>query len=156
MNQPSELYSLLIPLREERLLVPRICVAEVIAFADTPELPEGDVPPWFVGTVEWSGRRVPVITLDANPDNTSDKRRGRRRIVIFHALTPVLSGRTYGILTQGFPQLVRVNRDVLTADPDYSPPPDRPILCRVRMIHEFPVIPDFEALEEMVAALPAS
>ena len=31
---PKELYSLLIPLRAERLLVPRMCVAEVIAFAD--------------------------------------------------------------------------------------------------------------------------
>ena len=156
MNQPNELYSLLIPLRGERLLVPRICVAEVIAFADTPDRPEGDVPPWFVGTVEWSGRRIPVITLDATPDQSSDKRRGRRRIVIFHALTPALSGRAYGMLTQGFPQLVRVNKDVLSADPDYSPPEDRPILCRVRMIHEYPVIPDFDKLEAMIAALPPS
>lgn len=153
MSQSNELYSLLIPLREERLLVPRICIAEVIAFADAPELPDAEVPPWFVGTVEWSGRRVPVVSLDAEVDGAGEKRRGRRRIVIFHALTPELKGRYYGILTQGFPQLVRVNRDVLSADPDYTPPADRPILCRVRMIHEFPVIPDFESLEQMIAAL---
>ncbi|MGD8808069.1 MAG: chemotaxis protein CheW [Gammaproteobacteria bacterium] len=155
MNQPNELYSLLIPLRQERLLVPRICVAEVIAFADTPERPEGDLPPWFVGTVEWSGRRIPVVTLDETSEPPSEKRRGRRRIVIFHALTPGLRGRAYGVLTQGFPQLVRVNKDVLSADPDYTRPDGRPILCRVRMIHEFPVIPDFDALEAMIAALPA-
>lgn len=153
MSQSNELYSLLIPLREERLLVPRICVAEVIAFADAPELPEGDVPDWLVGTVEWSGRRVPVVSLDAKRDAEPEKRRGRRRIVIFHALTPALKGRAYGIITQGFPQLVRVNRDVLSADPDYDPPADRPLLCRVRMIHDFPVIPDFEALESMIAGL---
>lgn len=153
MSQTNELYSLLIPLREERLLVPRICIAEVIAFADTPELPEGDLPSWFVGMVDWSGRRVPVVSLDTQLDATAEKRRGRRRIVIFHALTSELKGRYYGILTQGFPQLVRVNRDVLSADPDYSPQTDRPILCRVRMIHEYPVIPDFEALESMIAAL---
>lgn len=153
MSQSNELYSLLIPLREERLLVPRICIAEVIAFADAPEAPEGEAPEWFVGTVEWSGRRVPVVTLDAEPAAAPEKRRSRRRIVIFHALTPELKGRCYGILTQGFPQLVRVNRDVLSADPEYTPPTDRPILCRVRMIHEYPVIPDFEALESMIAAL---
>jgi chemosensory pili system protein ChpC len=152
-SQSNELYSLLIPLQEERLLVPRICVAEVIAFADAPELPEGDVPSWYVGTVEWSGRRVPVVSLDSAGNATSEKRRGRRRIVIFHALTPELKGRYYGVLTQGFPQLVRVNRDVLSADHDYTPPADRPILCRVRMIHEFPVIPDFETLEQQIAAL---
>ncbi len=156
MSQANELYSLLIPLRGERLLVPRICVAEVIAFADTPDQPEGDAPSWLVGTVEWSGRRIPVITLDSSPEKSAEKRRGRRRIVIFHALTPALSGRAYGVLTQGFPQLVRVNKDVLSADPDYSPPKDRPILCRVRMIHEYPVIPDFESLEAMIAELPLS
>ncbi|HMB72066.1 MAG TPA: chemotaxis protein CheW [Gammaproteobacteria bacterium] len=155
MNQPNELYSLLIPLREERLLVPRICIAEVIAFADAPERPPGEFPDWFVGTVEWSGRRVPVVTLDGDHGTGSEKRRGRRRIVIFHALTQKLAGRYYGVLTQGFPQLVRVNREVLTADGDYTPPADRPILCRVRMIHEFPVIPDFEGLEDMIAELPA-
>ena len=32
--ETKELYSLLIPLQGERLLVPRMCVAEVIAFAD--------------------------------------------------------------------------------------------------------------------------
>jgi len=155
VSQPNELYSLLIPLREERLLVPRICIAEVIAFADAPELPEGEFPDWFVGAVEWSGRRVPVVTLDGDQSHGAEQRRGRRRIVIFHALTPRLAGRYYGILTQGFPQLVRVNREVLTADQEYVAPPDRPILCRVRMIHEFPVIPDFEKLENMVAELPA-
>lgn len=156
MSQPNELYSLLIPLRDERLLVPRICIAEVIALADTPELPEGDVPQWYLGSVEWSGRRVPVVTLDGNVGDTNEKRRGRRRIVIFHALTPALTGRYYGILTQGFPQLVRVNRDVLSTDPDYVPPADRPILCRVRMIHEYPVIPDFDGLEGMIATLPGN
>jgi hypothetical protein len=35
MSTPNELYSLLIPLRNERILVPRMCVAEVIAFAET-------------------------------------------------------------------------------------------------------------------------
>jgi chemosensory pili system protein ChpC len=154
VSQSNELYSLLIPLREERLLVPRICVAEVIAFADTPDRPEGDAPAWLVGTVEWSGRRIPVISLDSSAEKSAEKRRGRRRIVIFHALTPALRGRAYGVLTQGFPQLVRVNKDVLTADPDFSPPGDRPIICRVRMIHEYPVIPDFEAIEAMIADLP--
>jgi hypothetical protein len=30
-----------------------------------------------------------------------------------------------------------------------------PALCRVRMIHEFPLIPDIERIEEMLADLPA-
>jgi chemosensory pili system protein ChpC len=153
MSQPNELYSLLIPLREERLLVPRICVAEVIGFADTPEPPPEGAPPWSVGSVEWNGRRVPIVSLDESLEVPNQRRRNRRRIVILHGLTDHLRGRHYGIVTQGFPQLVRVNRDVLSNDPDYNPPTNRPILCRVRMIHEYPVIPDFDALEEQIEAL---
>jgi chemosensory pili system protein ChpC len=152
MSDPHELYSLLIPLRDERLLVPRICVAEVIALAESPDLGSDDVPDWYAGTVAWNGRRLPVIMLDRSPGELESKR-NRRRIVVFHGITPYLKGRFYGVLTQGFPQLVRVNPDVLAADPDFEPEPQRPILCRARMIHEYPLIPDLERIEEMVAAL---
>jgi len=59
-------------------------------------------------------------------------------------------------LTQGFPQLVRVNPDVLTADPEFTAEPGSPILCRARMIHEYPLIPDLARIEEMIAELPAA
>ena len=42
--EQRELYSLLIPLRDERLLVPRMCVAEVIAFVETQGPVGDDVP----------------------------------------------------------------------------------------------------------------
>jgi hypothetical protein len=32
-------------------------------------------------------------------------------------------------------------------------PQDQPVLCRARMIHEFPLIPDLERLEHMIAEL---
>jgi len=54
LNTPSELYSLLIPLRSERILVPRMCVAEVIAFADTERREDADAPDWLLGTVDWN------------------------------------------------------------------------------------------------------
>lgn len=153
MSHPQELYSLLIPLREEKLLVPRICVAEVIALADNPEPLGDDQPHWCAGTVDWTGRRLPVISLDQAAAEQSASKRNRRRIVVFHGITSHLKGRFYGLLTQGFPQLVRVNPDVLTADPEYDADPERPILCRARMIHEYPLIPDLERIEQMVAEL---
>jgi len=156
VSAPSELYSLLIPLRNERILVPRMCVAEVIAFADTEKRDDADAPGWLLGTVDWNGRRVPVVTLDdpGRQDESPGGRRGSRsRIVVFHALGTALKPAFYGILTQGFPQLVRVNRDVLTLDRETPPPADQPMLCRVRMIHEFPLIPDLEAIERRLADL---
>ena len=56
-----ELYSLLVPLAQERLIVPRACVAEVVTW-QAPEKMEG-APPWYLGTIHWSGRAVPVISF---------------------------------------------------------------------------------------------
>ncbi|HEY5807022.1 MAG TPA: chemotaxis protein CheW, partial [Povalibacter sp.] len=58
-----ELYSLLIPLGQERLIVPRACVAEVITW-QAPEKMDG-TPAWYLGTIQWSGRPVPVISFEA-------------------------------------------------------------------------------------------
>ena len=156
MSTPNELYSLLIPLRSERILVPRMCVAEVIAFADTEKRADANLPEWLLGTVDWNGRRVPVITLDdgaGQAESNSGRRGSRSRIVIFHAISGVLKLGYYGVLTQGFPQLVRVNRDVLTVDDESPMPKGQPMLCRVRMVHEFPLIPDLEKIEARLAEL---
>jgi chemosensory pili system protein ChpC len=154
MSQESkELYSLLIPLRSERLLVPRMCVAEVIAFAETVRERDTESPDWFLGTVDWNGRHLPVVSFDDLRSEERRAKRGRTRIVVFHAITEELRGGYYGLLTQGFPQLVRVNADVLSFDAEQPLPEGQPVLCRARMIHEYPLIPDVERVERMIAEL---
>lgn len=150
----KELYSLLIPLRGERLLVPRMCVAEVIAFADAARSRDSGMPDWFLGVIEWNNRRVPVVSFDGPVGEERKTRRSRTRVVVFNAVTEDLKGGYYGILTQGFPQLVRINPDVLGLDTEHALPESFPALCRARMIHEFPLIPDVERLERMIADLP--
>jgi len=150
----KELYSLLIPLRNERLLVPRMCVAEVIAFADAAKSRDDAAPDWYLGAIEWNNRRLPVVTFDSQGGEERKSKRSRTRVVVFHAITQELKSGFYGILTQGFPQLVRVNADVLGLDTEQPVPPGFPALCRARMIHEYPLIPDVERLEKMIAAMP--
>jgi chemosensory pili system protein ChpC len=148
---PKELYSLLIPLRRERLLVPRMCVAEVIAFSDAARTRDEAAPDWFLGTVDWNSRRVPVVSFDGGATDDRKGKRNRNRVVVFHALTQEIKGGYYGILTQGFPQLVRVNAGVLGLDLEQGVPEGIPTLCRARMIHEYPLIPDVERIEHMIS-----
>ena len=152
-QEPKELYSLLIPLKTERLLVPRMCVAEVIAFADAARDRRDDHPDWFLGTIEWNGQRLPVVSFDDPQLEERRTKRSRARVVVFHAITQELRGGYYGVLTQGFPQLVRVNPDVLGVDTEQPLPERQPVLCRARMIHEYPLIPDVERIERMIADL---
>jgi chemosensory pili system protein ChpC len=71
--------------------------------------------------------------------------------VIFHASSGLLPGGHFGMLTQGFPQLVRVNADVIRPDPSRSFPERAPVLCQVHMVNETPLIPDLARLEQMIA-----
>ena len=150
--EQTELYSLLVPLQGERLLVPRACVAEVIAFV-APELTDTDqqLPPWFLGFITWNERRLPVASFEAMSGDEAKRRPGRTRIVVFNTLFDAFDGGYYGIITQGFPQLVRVNADVLTAETEKGWADGQPVICRARMINEFPLIPDMERLETMIA-----
>jgi len=151
MNEvPSnELYSLLVPLAEERLIVPRACVAEVITW-QAPEPMEG-TPPWYLGTITWSGRPVPVISFEATCGHALPAPGGRTRIVILVAISSKLTGGYFGVITQGFPQLVRVNSDILKPDATRIFPERMPVLCQVSMLNESPLIPDFERLEQMIS-----
>lgn len=150
--EPTELYSLLVPLQGERLLVPRACVAEVIAFVvPEPSSSERPLPSWFLGFITWNGRRLPVASFEAMSGEETKRRPGRTRIVVFNTLGDALDGGYYGIITQGFPQLVRVNADVLTAASEQSWADGQPVICRTRMINEYPLIPDMERLETIIA-----
>lgn len=148
-SETEELYSLLIPLAEDRLIVPRACVAEVVRFT-APEQ-EAGAHAWMMGSVNWNGRPLPVVSYEGALGKDVPVTTGRTRIVVFYANTGQLKTGHFGILTQGFPQLVRVNEDVLQLHTTEGWPNDAPVLCRVKMINEFPLIPDLEKLEAMLA-----
>jgi chemosensory pili system protein ChpC len=145
----DELYSLLVPLSGERLIVPRACVAEVMGYQPPAQMT--NAPPWYAGLVTWSGRSVPVISFEGTMGQSLPSVSSRTRIVIFHATAGLLPGGCFGMLTQGFPQLVRVNAEVILADVSRSFPERAPVICQVRMVNETPLIPDLQRLEQMIA-----
>ena len=145
----SEIYSLLIPLVDGRLIVPRACVAEVIGFQPPAEM--AGAPPWYLGTVPWNGRTIPLVCFEGMCSQGIPPATGRSRIVVFHCLGSRVEGGYFGLVSQGFPQLVRVSSDVVRPDNTRSFPERHPVICQVRMINETPLVPDIEMLEEMIA-----
>jgi len=144
----EEVYSLLVPLADDRLIVPRACVAEVVRYIK----PEGvgGAHDWYLGTVNWSGRELPIVSFEGLLGEDIPATSGRTRIVVFYATSGKLRGAYFGVLTQGFPQLVRVNREVLRLDKSADIGSDVPAYCRVKMINEYPLIPDLEKIEELI------
>jgi len=144
----DELYSLLVPLNQERLIVPRACVAEVVRYA--PLQAEEAMPPWFRGHIAWNGHRVPVISFEELAGLTAAEPGGRTRVAILSAIGGRLSTGHFGVLTEGFPQLVRMNREVVQPAARQAWPENGPVICQVRMINEYPLIPDLEAIEDLI------
>lgn len=150
MTAPAEeLYSLLVPLREARLLVPRAGVAEVVRY-QLPE-PVPGAPPWLRGLVTWNDRQIPLVCFEELLGQTPGEPGGRTRVAVLQGITGRLPAGVFGVLTEGFPQLVRVNRDVLELEERHAWPDPGPVICQLRMINEHPLIPDLESIEAMLA-----
>ena len=146
----EELYSLLVPLSEDRLIIPRACVAEVVRYNKPKQEPGSQK--WMLGNITWNGRELPVVAFEGTIGKDIPAVTGRTRIVVFYGSTGKIKSGYFGILTQGFPQLVRVNREVLKLDSTEGWPDGAPVLCRVKMINEYPLVPNLENLESMLAA----
>lgn len=152
MGSPAandELYSLLVPLHQDRLILPRACVAEVVRYAPMDTRDGG--PPWLRGFISWNGHEVPVVSFETLAGLTPAEPGGRTRVAIISAITGRLRGSYFGVLTEGFPQLVRVNREVVQPAARHAWPDNGPVICQIRMINEYPLIPDLEAIEELLA-----
>jgi chemosensory pili system protein ChpC len=144
----DEIYCQLVPLHQLRLIVPRNCVAEVVRHS-APEKPF-QAPGWFRGFLPWTTLRIPVISFEELCGRDAAEPGGRTRIAIFHAISGRLETGYFGVITEGFPQLVRVNREVMKLDDRQAWPADGPVVCQIRMINEYPLIPDMERVEELV------
>jgi chemosensory pili system protein ChpC len=148
MSSP-EIYSLLVPLGNGRLLVPRACVAEITGYQPPVVMP--GAPPWYLGTITWASRQVPLVSFEGLCGEPIPEISSRSRVLLLHVLGDRLDTGCYGIVSQGFPQLMRVGADVIRPDPGYVAPSQDPVICRVRMLNETPRIPDLERLERTIA-----
>ena len=115
----TEVYCVLIPLADGRLILPRSCVAEVVAHSTPVEMP--GAPPWYLGTVQWSGRAVPLVSFEGICGEPTPPVTGRTRIVVMHCLGSELDGGYFAMVSQGFPQVLRVTGDVIRPTRARSP-----------------------------------
>ena len=132
--EAEELYSLLVPLSEDRLILPRACVAEVVRYTQPQQQPGSE--DWMLGTINWNGRELPVVAFEGTIGKDIPAPTGRTRVVVFYSSTGKIKTGYFGVLTQGFPQLVRVNREVLNLDSTVGGPENAQVQTRVKKINE--------------------
>ncbi|MDX1454350.1 MAG: chemotaxis protein CheW [Gammaproteobacteria bacterium] len=147
----KEVYSLLIPLQGNRIVLPRAAVAEVTGFVKPKDRPD-NAPPFLLGFMNWQGQDIPMISYELACGKKAPDMGRRARIAIVFGIDDKLEPNAFAVLTQGYPYLVRVNAGVLHKEELGSEDKQGPVLARVRMANERPLIPDLESLERMLVA----
>lgn len=141
---PEQIASLLIPMMGRPLLIPNVAVAEIVSW-DQPQKQE-DTPDWLLGTVDWRGVELPVISLERmNSSEIEDADVGQRLAVINGVGECKLP--FYAISVQGLPRLVRVFPEELSSE-EVSEDPAYDTLVMVS--GERAVIPDLSSVERQL------
>ena len=148
-DRPAEIYGLMVPLENERLLIPRGCVAEVVGY-QTPQEMTG-APPWHLGVINWNGRKVPLVSFEGCCGQNVAPPTQRSRVVVLNAVTGDVDAGYLAVLSQGFPQLVRVSPEFVKLDAARTFAAGSPVACQVHLLNESPLVPDLDRLEAMVA-----
>jgi chemosensory pili system protein ChpC len=149
---PSEIRGLLLPMTDQRLLLPNAIVIEVVNY-QAPE-PLGGAPAWLKGYVTWRREKVPLVSPEqfiALPETAPGH---RARIVICSTIGEDTPVSYFGMTAQAIPRLIRVTPDDL--GPLEAGEELRGTLARVIVAGEPVAVLDVDALEqELSRALPS-
>ena len=148
-DDAAEVSCVILPLGEIQLVVPAVCVAEVLPWRIPATL--NGVPRWCQGTVNWHGAVIPVVDqelLDASDDGEAPE--AGRCLAVINRTTPDAVWPFYALVVRGIPRLVQVAQMDLAAERGPEGPGE---LLRVKVGTELLVIPDLARLEGEVAGL---
>lgn len=140
---PEQIASLLIPMIGRPLLLPNVSVAEIVGWTQ-PEKEEGS-PDWMLGTVDWRGIQLPVVSLELmNNSEIEDAALGQRLAVVNGV--GEYKQNFYAISVQGIPRLVRVFPEEMGSQEDAVH--DKAYDMTVTVSGERAVIPDLATVEQ--------
>jgi len=146
MNDSTEqVRSLWIPLREVNMLLPHVAVAEVGSYRVPEEQP--DTPDWLLGTIDWRGQTIPVISLELLCGDELPANPVYSRLIILNSVRADSPVRHYAIVAAALPRSVLIDSAVVD---DFEGCQLPALHCRVYIGREQAVIPNLDYLQEML------
>jgi len=115
MSQAPEIYCLLMPLTNIRMLLPNAAIGEIIVHRGALASCAG--PRWLLGLLNWREQAVPVVAYEGLVGGQLPPADAHRlRIAIIHL--PTEDGtQPIGIVLQGYPTLIKIEPGVLKTKP---------------------------------------
>ncbi len=111
-DKVKDVYSFLIPMIENSLLLPNATVAEIVPFmnVDLAENAESS-DDWQIGQIIWRNIKIPVVSLERIQGKKELGELRRSRIAIVYTLNGNQEVPYVAIMVQGIPRLVPVDED---------------------------------------------
>lgn len=146
-NEANELSCVVILVSGRQLLLPNVCVAEILPWRRIKALDDGPV--WFLGYMGWRGLTLPVVHYGGFDEETAARQTPRCLIVMNRTRA---SGRVefYAMAADSLPRMVQlVEEDITSADGKLGSAD----AMLVSFGTEAATIPDLSYVETQVAAL---
>lgn len=136
----------LVNTEDATLLVPNTAVAEIVHY--TKPQRGDDAPPWMLGTMEWRGLRIPVLSFELATGGDGPEPGAGHRIAIFNAVNSGDQLRFFGIVIRGNPRLVNIGHDEIRKSGERAP--GKLQLQSVSVKDTSAIIPDLAELERLL------
>lgn len=148
VEQASELTCVLIPTQPEPLLLPNICVAEIVPWRRISQSKE--LPAWCLGHLGWRGQTIPVVHFAAFDHPEQGKPGGARCLVVMNRSRHAAGPSFYALLASGLPRMVQLLEDDLSNEPSGLGDAD---IMKVKVGTEVATIPNLAFIEEQLFSL---
>lgn len=148
VEELSELSCVLIPMEGTHLLLPNVCVAEILPWRRVKAL--GDTPPWCLGLLGWRGEMVPVVRFENLNGHPGPARKTGRCMVVMNRARNAQGLPFYALAAEGLPRMVQLAADDLTSEPCRLGAAESVV---VKVGTETAVIPNLDVIERAVAKL---
>ena len=144
----NELSCVVIPLESTQLLLPNVCVAEILPWRRVKMLSE--TPPWCLGLLGWRGEMVPVVRFETLNGKPGPARKSGRCMVVMNRARNAKGLPFYALAAEGLPRLVQLTAEDLSNEPCRLGPAESVV---VKLGTETAVIPNLNVIETAVAKL---
>ncbi|MAA72458.1 MAG: hypothetical protein CL679_12130 [Bermanella sp.] len=140
---------LLIPMQGGRIVLPNVTMAELIPF-QAPQ-PTSAQAQWILGSIEWRGTMIPVISYEAFCDQRSGPQGQDLRVAVVNAPNGESGGlRFFGLVTQGIPSLIKLEEAAIKENQNSNLLKGQKMAVTLETGHA--VIPDLDMIEQAILA----
>lgn len=147
LDMPEELSCVVIPTGGMELLLPNICVAEIVPWRRVKVLQ--NAPDWCLGLTGWRGQTIPVVHYDGFREGVPAPDSARCLVVMNRSRSA--SGRAfYALAARALPYMVQLAAEDMSNENSDLGPAD---VMSVRLGESLATIPDLQYVENLVTQL---